>query len=217
MHQINWLLKSEEWLLVCWCVSTAPQCCLYVVVLWLYFIYITTFLLLLPWFCFCIWPNCNFDIISVNCSAPLCVIAAMYLRRRREEFIMVCVVCVVCVVCRVCVVCVVCVSCVCRVCRVCCVSCCLLFQVSRNLFLNVLWVLNLFIVFDQYFTKLACSVFWHLFIILYLLNLHHVYYYVVSFIIVQSNQHHIMFELDFSVTGAPVIINILLELSFDDW
>lgn len=169
------------------------------------FTYITTFLLLLPWFRFCIWPNCNFDIISVNCSAPLCVIAAMYLRRRREEFIMVCVVCVVCV------------SCVSCVCHVCCVSCCLLFQVSRNLFLNVLWVLNLFIVFDQYFTKLACSVFWHLFIILYLLNLHHVYYYVVSFIIVQSNQHHIMFELDFSVTGVPVIINILLELSFDDW
>lgn len=117
MHQINWLLKSEEWLLVCWCVSTAPQCCLYVVVLWLYFIYITTFLLLLPWFRFCIWPNCNFDIISVNCSAPLCVIAAMYLRRRREEFIMVCVVCVVCCVC------VMCVSCVLCVCRVCCVSC----------------------------------------------------------------------------------------------
>lgn len=104
MHQINWLLKSEEWLLVCWCVSTAPQCCLNVVVLWLYFIYITTFLLLLPWFRFCIWPNCNFDIISVNCSAPLCVIAAMYLRRRREEFIMVCVVCVVCVSCVLCVV-----------------------------------------------------------------------------------------------------------------
>lgn len=146
MHQINWLLKSEEWLLVCWCVSTAPQCCLYVVVLWLYFIYITTFLLLLPWFRFCIWPNCNFDIISVNCSAPLCVIAAMYLRRRREEFIMVCVVCVVCCVCVMCVSCVSCVLCVCGVCCVCvsCVSCCLLFQVSRNLFLNVLWVLNLF-------------------------------------------------------------------------
>lgn len=68
------------------------------------FTYITTFLLLLPWFRFCIWPNCNFDIISVNCSAPLCVIAAMYLRRRREEFIMVCVVCVVCVSCVLCVV-----------------------------------------------------------------------------------------------------------------
>ena len=78
-------------------------------------------------------------------------------------------------VCRVCVCVCVCVVCVCD-----CVSCCLFFQVSRNLFLNVLCVLKLFIVFDQYFTKLACSVFWHLFVILYLLYLHHAYYYYVG-------------------------------------
>ena len=166
---VNRCTKQTEWLCVCWCVSTAPQCCLFVVVLWLYLIDITTFLLLLLCFWFCIWPNCNFDIISVNCSATLCLKASMYLRRQRGEFIMTWVVCVVCV----CV-------CVCVVCVCDCVSCCLFFQVSRNLFLNVLCVLKLFIVFDQYFTKLACSVFWHLFVILYLLYLHHAYYYYVG-------------------------------------